>query len=154
VRGSDGDSLFANSFRPVSSAVTPAFGGGGASPDVVEARGSWLYRWRLDVATAIADEPNTFVPVSVVLHPSRPNPFNGSTTIRYTLSAPAVTVLTIHNILGQRVATLIDGPQPAGGHSLVWDATDDRGRSLATGVYYCRLQAGSEVQTRSMLLLK
>jgi flagellar hook assembly protein FlgD len=62
--------------------------------------------------------------------------------------------LAIFDVRGARVATLVDGPQPAGTKSVLWNARDDRGHALASGVYLCRLVAGGEQQTRKLVLLK
>ena len=61
--------------------------------------------------------------------------------------------LEVFNILGQRVATLVDGERPAGFHTAIWDATDASGRGVASGVYLYRLLGGGERLTRSMVLL-
>lgn len=63
-------------------------------------------------------------------------------------------MLTIYNLLGQRVATLVKGQQEAGPHTLVWDGRDGQGKKLASGVYFYRLQASAQVQTRKLLLLR
>ena len=62
--------------------------------------------------------------------------------------------LTLHNIAGQRVATLAHGHREAGEYTLRWDGRDDDGKELASGVYLYRLQAGSRVETRKLLLLR
>ena len=82
-----------------------------------------------------------------------PNPFNPSTIIPYQLPAPARVRLEVFNILGQRVATLVDGERPAGFHTAIWDATDASGRGVGSGVYLYRLLGGGERLTRSMVLL-
>ena len=61
--------------------------------------------------------------------------------------------LEVFNLLGQRIATLVDGPQPAGFHSARWDATDAEGRAVGAGVYLYRLQSGSMVATERMVLI-
>jgi M6 family metalloprotease-like protein len=93
-------------------------------------------------------------PLEFSLSPAYPNPFNPSTTLRFSLSQPGEAELSIYNLLGQKVAALVHGPQEAGAHTLVWDGRDDAGRELASGVYLYRLQAGAQVQTRKLLLLR
>jgi hypothetical protein len=78
-----------------------------------------------------------------------PNPFNPMTEIRYALPSDCNVKLTIYNILGQKVATLVDGKQKAGYKIAKWDAS-----SLSSGIYFYRLQAGDFVQTRRMVVLK
>ena len=82
-----------------------------------------------------------------------PNPFNPSTIIPYQLPAATRVRLEVFNILGQRVATLVDGERPAGFHTAAWDATDASGRGVGSGVYLYRLLGGGERLTRSMVLL-
>lgn len=77
-----------------------------------------------------------------------PNPFNPSTTIRYGLSRPSNVTLTLYNVLGQQVRTLVRGEQTAGEHEALLDAS-----GLSSGVYLYRLTAGSFVQTRKLLLV-
>jgi poly(3-hydroxybutyrate) depolymerase len=88
-------------------------------------------------------------PAEFALDQNYPNPFNPSTVIRGTIPADVHVRLRVYDILGRLVATLADGTLKAGGFSYTFD-----GRGLASGVYFCRLEAGSFVQTRKMLLLK
>jgi len=62
--------------------------------------------------------------------------------------------LVIYNLAGQEVATLVDGPRESGVYTLRWDGRDDAGRELASGIYLYRLQAGEQVETRKLLLLR
>lgn len=84
-----------------------------------------------------------------------PNPFNPTTTVRFSVPAGADHVgLRIVSVDGRVVRTLVDGEVGPGPHSRVWDGTDDRGESVASGVYFMRLEAGGEVSTRKITLLK
>jgi len=78
-----------------------------------------------------------------------PNPFNPTTGISFSLPAAADVRLDIFNIMGQRIATLVDGTLNAGVHTFAWD-----GANLASGVYMYRLTAGDLIETRKMMLLK
>jgi len=89
------------------------------------------------------------LPKRVFLFPNYPNPFNSSTQIRYFLPEGSSVRLTIYNILGQKVATLIDGFQKAGYKSLSW-----KPKGLLSGVYFCRVQAQGEEATKRMILLR
>ncbi len=93
-------------------------------------------------------------PSSLVLFPAQPNPFNPSTTIRYQLATPSRVNLSIFDVHGALVATLVDEAQPAGTKSVVWSARDRHGNALASGVYLCRLQANGDARTRKLVLLK
>ena len=89
------------------------------------------------------------------LHPNQPNPFNPSTTIRYTLTQPARVGVTIHDVSGRLVRTLHEeGHRTAGLHEITWKGVDDRGRSASSGLYLCRLAVDGQVLGRSMILLK
>ena len=83
-----------------------------------------------------------------------PNPFNPVSTIRYDLPQRAEVALTVYDILGREVRTLVAGMQEAGYKSAVWDGTDDRGQPVSSGVYLYRIQAGGFTQTRKMALLR
>jgi len=78
-----------------------------------------------------------------------PNPFNPVTVIKYALPVDCQVRLEVYNILGQKVATLVDGNQKAGYKTAKWDAS-----SFASGVYFYRLQAGGYTKTRKMILLR
>ncbi len=78
-----------------------------------------------------------------------PNPFNPSTVIQYAIPVKSHVILTVHNLLGQVVATIVNGEQEAGFHEIRFDAL-----SLASGVYLYRLEAGKFVQTRKLTLIR
>ena len=82
-----------------------------------------------------------------------PNPFNPSTVIPYQLPVSTHVRLDVFNVLGQRVATLVDGVQPAGYHTARWDATDGAGRAVAAGVYLYRLRGGGVNLSERMVLV-
>ena len=88
-------------------------------------------------------------PFAFALEQNYPNPFNPSTTINFSLAHSSMVKLTIYNILGQRVGTLVNSPLEAGPHSVKFNASN-----LATGVYFYRLEAGSYQSNKKMLLLK
>ena len=94
-------------------------------------------------------------PAAFALASNYPNPFNPATTIKYSLPQAADVKLIVYNVLGQPVRTLIAEHQSAGRYTVEWDATNDNGHSLSTGMYFYRLAAGGEfLETRKMLLLK
>ncbi|HTY12521.1 MAG TPA: carboxypeptidase regulatory-like domain-containing protein [Bacteroidota bacterium] len=88
-------------------------------------------------------------PVQYALEQNYPNPFNPSTTIRYTLPVSGKVVVRVFNILGQAVATLVDGEQNAGTYEVSFNAS-----SLASGVYFYRIQSGTFEAVKKMMLLK
>ena len=84
-----------------------------------------------------------------------PNPFNPATTIKYALPQAADVELTVYNVVGQPVRTLVAEHQSAGRYVVEWDATNDSGHSLSSGMYFYRLEASGEfLETKKMLLLK
>jgi hypothetical protein len=124
------------------------------APHLLYAATPWgLYR--LDTGKGVtAVEETGVVPQHFALYPNYPNPFNPSTTIRFSLAQAGEAELGIYDLLGQRVAVLVRGLQEAGTQVLQWDGRDGQGRELASGVYLCRLQAGAQVETRKLLLLR
>ena len=95
------------------------------------------------------------VPVRPALFQNYPNPFNRVTTIRYGLAeASAEVILEVYDVLGKRVATLVQREGAAGYHAVVWDGRNDARGALASGVYFLRMRAGSFVATRTMLFVK
>jgi photosystem II stability/assembly factor-like uncharacterized protein len=95
------------------------------------------------------DRNGTKMPGKFVLLQNYPNPFNPTTTIIFDSPRRSKVTLNVFNVLGQEVATLVDGEVEMGRHELRWDAS-----GLANGVYFYRLQAGDFVQNRRMILLK
>ena len=81
-----------------------------------------------------------------------PNPFNPSTTVGYQVGAAGLVQLEIFNVLGQRVRLLVDAEQTAGVYRVIWDGRDDDGVALAAGTYLLRMESGSFMQTRKMVL--
>jgi hypothetical protein len=84
-----------------------------------------------------------------------PNPFNPVTKIAFTVpDSPGRVTLTIHNVNGQVVRSLVDAEYPAGPAVAVWDGMDDAGKGLATGIYFAKLSAGGADAFTKMTLLK
>ncbi|MBI5060137.1 carboxypeptidase regulatory-like domain-containing protein [candidate division KSB1 bacterium] len=98
--------------------------------------------------TAAEDGPPALI-TEYRLFQNYPNPFNPSTSIRYDLKAAGHTTLAVYNVNGQQVATLIDGVQEAGAHSVHFDGAD-----LASGVYFYRLESADFVRVSKMVLMK
>jgi immune inhibitor A len=100
------------------------------------------------------DGDQTPVPKSPVLSQNYPNPFNPSTTISFSLPDAGNATLEIYDISGRKVATLVDGPVEAGVTEVKWGGRDDRGRPVASGVYFYRLEAGDDESTSKMVLTR
>jgi len=94
-------------------------------------------------------EGNTALVKEFVLNQNYPNPFNPTTSIQYALSSRQFVTLKVYNLLGKEVATLVNETKPAGTYNLKFDAAN-----LTSGVYFYKLQAGSFVETKKMIVLK
>jgi len=119
----------------------------GSAPDM----GAYEY------GTIAVREKQDFFPVSFFLYQNFPNPFNAETIIAYDLPIRSKVTLSIFDLLGQRVSSLINEVQEAGKKSIIWDGMDDFGKPLSSGIYIYWISVGSlnEVaQARKMILLK
>ena len=97
---------------------------------------------------------NIVVPSQYTLHQNYPNPFNPVTTLRYELPEQTTVNITIYNMLGRQVRTIINQTQNAGYKSVIWDATNDYGKPVTAGIYLYQIQAVGFIQTKKMVLLK
>jgi hypothetical protein len=97
---------------------------------------------------------NAQIPKEYILNQNYPNPFNPVTTLRYDLPEQSDVTITIYNMLGRKVKTLVNSTQDAGFKSVIWDATNYQGNPVSAGVYLYQIQAGEFVQTKKMVLLK
>ncbi len=89
-----------------------------------------------------------------LLEQNFPNPFNPSTTIKYRLAKSSSVTVTVFNVLGRKVRTLVNTNLNAGEYSIEWDGMDDAGMALSNGVYFYRIETPSFSQTKKMLLIK
>ena len=118
-----------------------------------------LRRGAIEQATTDADGRfalplgSSGLPAGFALGQNYPNPFNPGTVIPYQLAADGYVRLEVFNLLGQRVATLVEGEMAAGSYTAVWDARDGLGYGVAAGVYVYRLTAGDATATRRMVLV-
>jgi len=118
--------------------VCVAFPKGATPPDSM---------WKVDVSR----QPTPFC---TRLGPVYPNPFNSSTTVHYELAGSQMVWLAVHNVLGQRVRTLVNDSEPAGAHNIAWDGNDAFGRAAGSGVYLVRLVTPETTLTRRVTLLR
>ena len=108
----------------------------------------------VNTPTDIVQNDPDLVPGDYELSQNYPNPFNPETNISFGLPEQQHVDLTVYNVLGQSLATLVDQSLPAGNYTVSWDGTDRHGNAMASGVYLYRLQAGTVVDTRKMMLVK
>jgi len=105
-----------------------------------------------NIVTGIKDED--IKPGSFKLEQNFPNPFNPSTVIKYDLPEMRNVTLAIYNALGEKVRTLVSGVQSAGYYSVLWDAKNDSGNKIGSGMYIYSLRAGDYNSVKKMILLK
>lgn len=146
---------------PCINAGTPDAAGSSLLP--YDLAGNWrIWDGRIDMGCyefgsepwVAIDDPVLSVPDQLVLMQNYPNPFNPSTTISYILPEASEITLSVYNLKGQLVRTLVEGLKPSGLHQVVWDGKDKLNRQAASGVYFIRLQSGKTSKTRKMLLMK
>lgn len=104
--------------------------------------------------TSVGDENSEAVPNSYSLNQNFPNPFNSSTRISFYLPKGGNIKLEVYNILGQKMRTLLEKAEEPGPKTISWDARDDKGLSVPTGIYFYRLTAKDFVDTKKMVYLK
>jgi hypothetical protein len=94
------------------------------------------------------------IPIVYALLPNYPNPFNPITRIDYQIPKASHVKITIYDLLGRQIRTLIDAMQETGAYNVFWDGQSDRGDEVESGIYFYRMEAGDFVATRKMSLLR
>ena len=94
------------------------------------------------------------LPDSFRLHSNYPNPFNPTTHIKFDLPTSSMVNITIYNVIGHHIRTLLNSNQPAGHHSLHWDSRNGVGKKVASGIYIYSIQTGEFRATKKMVLLE
>jgi hypothetical protein len=102
---------------------------------------------------AVVDEQEE-LPHRYSLSHNYPNPFNPTCTIEYSLAKPCRVEITIYNLLGRKVKTLVSSMQPAGPYQVIWDGKNDQGNDVASGVYFYRMKTDEYVDVKKMVVLK
>ena len=97
---------------------------------------------------------NITMPDQFMIHNNYPNPFNPVTTLYYDLPENCLVNITIYDMLGRQVKTLIKQTQAVGYRSVIWDASNDYGEPVSAGIYLYQIQAGEYISTKKMVLLK
>ena len=112
----------------------------------------WTAGWsriHMSPVTSVKEIATDEIPSKFELSQNYPNPFNPSTTIRYAMPQAGNVKLTVYNMLGQQVTTLVNGYEQAGTYSVTWNASN-----LASGIYFYTLQTGAFVVSKKMILIK
>ncbi|MHA2032752.1 MAG: T9SS type A sorting domain-containing protein, partial [Candidatus Kariarchaeaceae archaeon] len=117
--------------------------------DVITIAG--LRRWTLvdRLTTSVSDEPELANPINYLLSQNYPNPFNPSTIIKYQIPDVSFVTIKVYDVLGNEITTLVSEEKQTGTYELTWYA-----EKLPSGIYFYRLQSGSFVETKKMVLLK
>lgn len=100
------------------------------------------------------DNNDPVVPAVTTLKGNYPNPFNPETTISFSVKENVPVTIEIYNIKGQLIRTLVNETKAPGNHTIVWKGDDDNGRSVSSGVFFYKMQAGKYSSTRKMILMK
>jgi hypothetical protein len=110
--------------------------------------------WSVDAEVDhVGADPN-LIPLVTSLEGNYPNPFNPETTISFGLHKDQDVEISVYNIKGEKVRTLVSGELEAGMHNITWYGKDDSGKKVASGVYFYKMKADKFVQTRKMILMK
>jgi hypothetical protein len=108
---------------------------------------NYVARW--NSGTSRVEQLSPTAPKTFLLEQNYPNPFNPSTTIRYQLPVASEVKLEVYDVLGKKIATVVNERQSAGSYQVVWNAS-----GLSSGTYFYRLQAGTFVETKKMIMVK
>ncbi len=142
-----------------------------ASPDTLYAESNWhgmknpsssMFSSTVDYLPVLESAPSARINPGAdddeshkySLSQNRPNPFNPTTTIEYSIWVPGRVTLRVYNMAGKLVRTLVNAVQEPGHHDVIWDGSDDQGRQVAGGVYFARMVSGGETKMRKLILLK
>ena len=134
--------------------------------DATPSPGTWYYRLKqvdlggaehftdpvsIAITTGVDDQAS---PTVFQLAQNYPNPFNPTTLVEYQVASPTRVSIEVYNILGERVAVLVDEVREAGYYKATWNGTNANGATVGTGIYFCRMQAGSFTSVKKMMLMK
>jgi hypothetical protein len=120
---------------------------GGSFTEAGGVSANYVARW--NSGTSRVEQLSPTAPKTFLLEQNYPNPFNPSTTIRYQLPVASEVKLEVYDVLGKKIATLVNERQSAGSYQVVWNAS-----GLSSGTYFYRLQAGTFVETKKMIMVK
>ena len=106
------------------------------------------------VSAVLSADEKMGMPTEFALKQNYPNPFNPSTQIQYALPSESRVVISIYDLTGRKIRTLVNEVQSAGHRSVMWNATNEIGRQVSAGMYIYSIQAGDFIQNRKMVLMK
>tara|TARA_B100000508_G_scaffold139785_1_gene138861 strand:- start:813 stop:1211 length:399 start_codon:yes stop_codon:yes gene_type:complete len=102
----------------------------------------------------LLDVARDHYPLNFQLYQNYPNPFNPKTLIRYDLEKDSFVNIVIYNMLGQKVATLVNSLQVAGYKAISWDAINEKNELIPAGLYFYKIKVDQQIQIKKMTLLK
>ena len=108
----------------------------------------------IDQLQILLDVARDNYPINFHIYQNYPNPFNPNTLIRYDLEQESFVYIAIHNMLGQKVKTLVNNLQSAGSKSISWDATNKKSESMPAGLYFYKIKIDQQIKIKKMTLLK
>jgi len=112
-----------------------------------------VFSWTQNIVPLLNVTPAE-TPKSTTLAQNFPNPFNPSTTIKFDLKEKGPVTLKVYNVAGQLVRTLVEGVRDAASYSIAWDGRNDAGSTVASGIYFYKMETKDFSQTRKMVLLR
>lgn len=115
----------------------------------IGSNGTWFWQDTMRIVLTGVPDQRRVLPASYALEQNYPNPFNPSTTIKFELPKSPMVRLSVYDVLGREVSVLVNEKREAGVHEVKFDGT-----RLASGVYFYRIQEGSYVATRKLLLTR
>ena len=124
------------------------------NPDLNTMTVDWVRSWELSPGSAVDTSPDSRLPDRSSLIQNYPNPFNPETQIEYQLPQAGSVKLSILNARGEKIRTLVQHRKEAGNHSVQWDGRDAAGFSVASGIYFSRLQSGPVIQVNKIMLIR
>jgi hypothetical protein len=108
----------------------------------------------IETCVLVSNDETNQLPITLNLYNNFPNPFNPITTLRYDLPEDVLVNITIYDMMGSQVKTLVNDSQTAGYKSIQWNATNDRNEPVSAGLYLYTIEAGEFRETKKMILLK
>jgi hypothetical protein len=124
------------------------------NPDLSADQINLIAQWIDQGASLQLSEEINISPQEYTLHQNYPNPFNPNTSMNFDLPKDGLVNITIYDMMGRIVKTLVNSSQTVGFKSVKWNATDDRNEPVSAGLYLYTIQAGEFRQTKKMVLLK
>jgi len=117
-------------------------------------RGAIINGVRYGTISSVQDNVDNAIPQDIYLFRNYPNPFNAGTMISFQLQSTHHINLSVYDLLGRNIKTIINQELSSGRHEFFWDGREDKSKQLSSGIYICRIQSNSFLLQRKMLMLK